>query len=133
MDKDNPKKLLCGHFNLIKGCKHCSSLFAKWNKKLAKDLGEIEDYNVPGTPLKAWDNLKFRGMNQEVLESKRMYFEACSNLLMSYKWDNPIHKEIWKLHSEGLSVREIADTIDKKKLKKSNIAYIINHYKKDLA
>lgn len=134
MGQDKQQNHKCAHFNLVKGCKSCDQLFNLWNIKLIKAGHiEVEDFETPGIPLKSWDNLKFRGMNQDVLESKRAYFEACSNLLHDYKWDNEIHRDIWRLHSEGLSVREIVSKIHKKRFKRDSINLIIRHYQKELA
>lgn len=132
---NQPAKPKCGHSILVtQSCKECNKLFKLWNKKLDKaGHVEIEDFNAAGQPLVDWDSYRFKRIGQEVMESKKAYFEGCRNLLLSYKWDNETHKEIWRLHSEGLSVHEIADIIDKKKFKKSNIAYIVKHYKKELA
>lgn len=130
----NQLNLKCGHTSITKGCSHCTTLFRTWNKNL-KDTGhtEIENFENPNNPLNDWDNYRFRKMSPEVLESKRMYYESCSKLLLEYAWGNAQHKEVWRLHSEGFTTREIAKFINKKKFDKQNISRIIRHYKKELA
>lgn len=71
-------------------------------------------------------------MKQEVLESRRAYFQAAVDLLNTHLFQSEIHKEIWRLHSEGLSVREISAKIDKKKFKKTNVAETVRFYKREL-
>src|ERR1035437_4296554 len=129
--------LKCKHTKLNRKCKHCNALFLDWNKKLvASGIPEIEDFNTqPGGPedrLKNWDNTRFRSMNQEVLEATRVYYEKCRDLLNTQAFETETHKEVWRLHSEGFSTREISKKMNQYKLGTDTVRLIIKHYKMGL-
>jgi len=76
--------------------------------------------------LKRWDNHWFRNRGSVLeFESKQEYYQRASHLLETYTFPSLRHKKIWRLHSEGLSLREIAKEIGINKDKTRSIINII--------
>lgn len=109
------------------------ALSAKWNEIL-EDSGheEIEDFRLPNPPLKNWHNLDFRNVNPEVFKAKQLYYEKARAILHTYEFQNPTHRRIWEMHSEGGSAREIARTLKLKKYKKSKVFNILQRIQKEI-
>ncbi len=104
-------------------------LFEKWNKKLVKaGHNEIEDFSRPDPSLKSWDNFKFKKVTPDEYETKTKYYANARNVLNKYEFQTPLHRKIWELHSEGLSLRDIEIEI-KMKYKKDTINMIIQKIK----
>lgn len=111
--------------------------FKKLQDKEYKKLKEsgfedIEDMRLPEPPLKKWHNLVFRKLDLNKIEDATTYFEAARKLLLTYKFESVTHKQIWELHSEGLSYRQIERAINKKGFKKRMIHEYIVHVKREL-
>lgn len=101
------------------------ALLDKWNKKLEK----YDDCNAEDTgderKLKDWHSFKWKDINLIDYEAKAKYYSNCSDILNSYSFENSLHRRIWELHTEGLSLRDIEKAI-KYKLKKDWINQIIH-------
>lgn len=83
-------------------------LNAKWQKKLA-DSGfeDIEDTNSPREMLKCWHSQYFQvKYTPEQVQARQSYYETVGHILHETRWRNRVHKEIWRLHAEGYSLRE---------------------------
>lgn len=110
-------------------------LEAKWYKKLeASGFDDIEDTTNPDRPLKTWAKSDFLEKSPTTIAVNTAYYGAASDLLNTYKFKKPIHKRIWKLHSEGMSVRDIEEVMSKtaKPLKKSRIQKVISDIAKTI-
>lgn len=82
----------------------------EWYKKL-KEQGfeDIEDINSPREMLKTWHSRDFaRRFNEDRFSAKQEYFLAAVHLLERFKFETALDKEIWTLHADGKSLREIA-------------------------
>lgn len=100
-----------------------------WYKKL-KDSGfnDIEDTNSPKEFLKTWHSSYFISRyTTESFERKESYYRLCSHFLWDYSFQSNLEREIWRLHSEGMSLRDIAKSLRSQRIKlnKDNVNKII--------
>jgi hypothetical protein len=59
--------------------------------------------------LKQWHSTMFiHRFDKERFEAKQTYFEHASNFLHTHRFELHIDREVWALHAEGKSLREIA-------------------------
>lgn len=109
----------------------------EWYKKL-KDTGfsdiEQNDDNPGkvGGNLKHWDSTVFSKGNHSapgVFADRQRYFELAGHFLHEHKFTESSEKRVWELHSQGLSIREIARAIKKKSLAKDSVFRIIKKLK----
>lgn len=88
---------------------------------------DIEDPTKAERPLKQWDFNFFRNnFSQVSYRTTLEYYEEARNLLDTPCFESDSHREIWAMHCEGMSEREIADHLGI--YKKSMIHYIIAKY-----
>lgn len=83
------------------------SLKTYWYDQLKEDgFEDIEDENEA---LKCWHTSYFqcRYSPQSFVE-KQQYYQMTKTFLRTHKFKSKQHKQIWFLHSEGFSIREIA-------------------------
>ena len=108
-----------------------------WYQKLIDNgFEDIEVTSEPGRPLKEWDFnfcrvVKGEGKNIDLplkIASTRQYFIQARKLLDTHKFKNQDYKEIWALHCEGVTEREIAVRL--KVYKKSMVHYVIKEIAK---
>jgi len=107
-----------------------------WDKKLAESgFEDIEDRKTG--LLKAWSgtiSARINGLEPRYSgsagyssliwkESQQDYYRAAGQVLHTGKFKSKKHKEIWKLHCDGLSTRQIAKELD---LTQRQSAYAIN-------
>lgn len=86
----------------------------------------MEDTSKEQRLLKEWDSNFFRNNFNEVnYRATQIYFEEAHSILHNFVFESEIQKEVWRLHCEGLSVREIASQI--KSYKKSMVHYLIRN------
>lgn len=86
-----------------------------WDKKL-KESGfeDIEDRNSPREMLKSWHSWTFiHHYNAETFAARQQYYELASHFLNGHKFESATEREVWRLHSEGDSLRKIANEISK--------------------
>lgn len=84
------------------------ALQAIWYEKL-KDTGfqDIERRN--GELLNQWDSAYFQlRYDPETFSAKETYFYRARQFLNEHLFLHPVQEEIWRLHCEGLGVRQIA-------------------------
>jgi hypothetical protein len=99
-----------------------------WEKKLeAEGLGDIENKNGQ---LHNWHSFMFRNTNQITREVTEFYYEKAQDLYNNFEFANWEHREIWNLHCQGLSVREIAEEFPK--FEKSWIHRIVKMIRKEI-
>lgn len=103
------------------------ALQAKWYQKL-KESG-FEDIEDEKRHLKMWHSFYYRTMFQlDYFEFKKTYYQKAEHFLNTYCFD-PKEKLVWKLHSEGMSMRDISKNTG---LKKYRIFSIIHKLKKKM-
>lgn len=109
------------------------ALFQEWNAKL-KDSGfeDIEDFTLEEPWPVFWDNFHFSRMDPDVFKARQLYYEKARALLHTYKFFKPEHKQIWAMYSEGSTIRQIAEVMNKKKYKKSTIFNIVREIQEEL-
>ncbi len=78
-----------------------------WRKKLAKS-GFI-DCETPDGKLKRYESYKLREMNANstVMINRQRYYELAREFYHRHTFDTRLEKEMWGLHSEGVSSYEI--------------------------
>lgn len=117
MSLQKPK---CNHTIFDKQCASCKALKDAWYSKINKDFDDIEKDE---DHLKIWSADKFRmrhaGMQNGGWQSKAEYYALATQFLNEYRFERELVKTIWLYHSEGLSAREIAETLKKAKFKKA--------------
>lgn len=97
----------------------------KWYKKLEKiGFQDIEDNKYEEPKLKVYDYLKFKTIGPDLHEAKAKYYANCRDVLNKNVFETKLHRRIWELHTDGLSLREIEKAI-KNEYKKDTINYII--------
>ncbi len=106
-----------------------------WYAKLKKlEFDDIEETDIDS--LKNWTSSRnykgaqegeLYGSRTVVREAKEEYYRMAGHFTHEYKFSNENEKNIWILHSEGLSLRDIAAKIESKKYKanKDTIGKII--------
>ncbi len=89
-------------------------LQAKWNKKLEKSgFIDIEDETER---LKSW-SIRWRTKKRlNEAKARQPYYELATQFLSEYEFESNLDQIIWEYHSNGLSIREIADTLKKVKI-----------------
>lgn len=88
------------------------ALTAIWYQRL-KDEGfhDIESRKDPNM-LNQWDSAYFQlRYDPDSFAAKESYFYRAQQFLQVHSFRHPIQKEIWRLHSEGQGVRQIATHI----------------------
>jgi hypothetical protein len=104
----------------------------EWYKKL-KDSGfkdiEYKDGSINPAHLRRQQK---HPVYREAIEE---YYYMCYHFLHEYKFADEIEKVIWEYHTEGIGVRDIADTLRKVKLskiKKSMVFYILKKLEQEM-
>ena len=93
-------------------------LRALWYKKL--EASGFEDIEQSDGNLKVWAG-KFKSRRfQELMVNNEHYYQLVNQFLNDYQFASTRDKIIWTYHAEGLSVRDIATTLNKIKATKTN-------------
>ena len=104
MAQDQPKWNQTGEFKALQD---------KWYEKLKrngfKDIEQGEEY---GRMLLPFNSERF-ATNKEYNRDKEQYYRLAGQFLHSYKFKNHTEMRIWELHSQGVSVRNIAKKMPK--------------------
>jgi len=135
------------HLKEVKGKKMEMPTLVKlqkeWYKKL-KDNGfnDLEYFDDAGQP-KEWlkgtskyqspvseSHIEFLENayedNELIYNNTLDYYLGISHSIDVIPFDNEVHKQIWELHGEGLSLREIAKIV---KFSHPKVLRILNHYR----
>lgn len=90
--------------------KPTKDLVQEWDRKLAESgFKEIEDRDSPREMLKSWHSTMFiHRYDQERFTARQKYFELATHFLHRHRFDSTLEQQIWFLHAEGRSLREIA-------------------------
>lgn len=104
-----------------------------WYAKL-KEEG-FEDIEHSQSLLKTYHGEKWRRLAEHKQELTLKYYSHTKDLLHTYTFENPTHRLIWELHSDGLSKRKIASKIESMTptYKREAIGNIINFLKTQLS
>lgn len=91
----------------------------EWYAKLKKE--GFEDIEVAGSSkeyLKEWHSNYFIARYSPLsFESKQEYYSLASAFIHRHRFKTQQEKRIWLLHTEGLSIKTIAETLKIKKWK----------------
>lgn len=106
----------------------------EWYKKLeAEGFEDIETFNKSGEPndiLKKDVYVDFQ-KNPEKYAQTADYYRYAGQFLYEHKFTNLLEKSIWEAHSEGLSSREIEESLLPAKTTKTTINNILTKLKKE--
>lgn len=86
------------------------NLQREWDKKL-KDSGfkDIEDRESPREMLKSWHSTMFvHRFDEGRFTARQKYYELATQFLTSHNFQSEVDREVWRLHTEGESLRKIA-------------------------
>lgn len=90
------------------------SLISHWYQKLKQDGFQDIEQQDSHQNLKDWHSFHFsERFNETTFSIRENYYQKATTFYNEYEFSTPLEKEIWKLHSEGLSLRTIANIIDK--------------------
>lgn len=99
--------------------KEFNRLKEKWYKKL-EDSG-YRDIEQDENHLKEWDSYAFKSRyNKHLYASKETYFQLAGQFLHTFEFESKRHKVIWELHSNGMSITQIANALKSKRFKSPN-------------
>lgn len=109
--------------------KQLKALQTKWYAKLKRDgFEDIEQTSDDKGYLKQYDNSYYMARYTPLeFGNKQEYYIKAQHFLVEHAFETEQEKQIWKLHSEGFSLREIAKII--KKFKKDKVAAILTRLK----
>lgn len=98
------------------------ALFQEWNEILKKDgHEEIEDFSRGDVPLLHWDSYYFvkpsrkehsRVVYPEDIAQVTQYYQNAVALLETHRFKTKLHRLVWALHCDGLSVRQIVRDLE---------------------
>lgn len=82
----------------------------EWDAKLkASGFEDIEDRDSPREMLKSWHSTIFiNKFDSARFAAKQKYFEMVTHFLNAHTFTSDLEHQVWLLHSEGKSLREIA-------------------------
>jgi len=92
---------------------HFKKLQAVWYGKLKEEgFVDIEDNSLSDVPLKQWSFNFFR-MNYvpEKYEALKSYYDRANLILRTFNFQNEGYRQVWELHCQGFSERDIAKKI----------------------
>ena len=98
----------------------------KWYAKLKRE--GFEDIEVIGDPherLKLWSSTLIANRTKVFTqhggwEAKAEYYRLAAHFLNDYKFKKRVEAVIWDYHANGISIRDIAKTLNKVRSKKLN-------------
>lgn len=84
-----------------------------WYKKLKDDgFEDIENTDLPEPDLKAYHAPYFQYFYDPfVFQMQQEYYRRAGLFLNQFKFKNKTEREIWRLHSEGISLRKISNSL----------------------
>lgn len=107
------------------------TLAKKWHDKLAKSgFEDAEEFDSPLELMKQHPESYFNNkFTPEKFSERQRYYELARQLLHSFKFKDGKDKEIWNLHAEGLSYKEITKTLS---LTISKVRTVIENTRKEI-
>lgn len=101
-------------------------LQALWYKKLKKS--GFDDIEQAGGTANRTTTRSINFLDPELRDTIESYYRMCHHFLNEYKFTTALEKAIWQYHSDGLSIRDVADTLRKlrrKKISKTKVGAIV--------
>lgn len=94
--------------------KDYKKLQAKWAKRLTKS--GFVDVERPNGTLINYDSHRLREMNPDTatLEARQRYYELARQFYHDHVFETSTEKEVWRLHSEGVTYKETVKAIKRK-------------------
>ena len=94
-------------------------LLDKWNKKLEKsgfhDIetknGDLENNSTSGGVIDA---------RRVTWETQQEYYYLATHFLNDYEFKNRFEQIVWEYHANGISIRDIVETLNKVRRKKTD-------------
>lgn len=83
---------------------------ALWYKKL-KEEG-FEDIEQDENRLKTWTTAHARYGSPTSRQAKADYYLMAEHFLNNYTFERELDRAIWEYHTNGISIRDIADTLN---------------------
>lgn len=97
----------CQHTIFQPNCPACRKLQKDWYAKL-RGFKDCEDTSKSDFPLKEYHSVRTQLRRTDVeKEAIEKYYATARKLLLRYRFKNQLHRRIWELHCEGLSMRKI--------------------------
>ena len=93
----------------------------EWYTKLKND--GFVDIEQDEDNLKVWSakfKTAYQKLPKEVWVAKATYYQMAENFLQDYKFATKIERIIWEYHANGISFRDIATTLNKAKVTRTN-------------
>lgn len=112
---------------------HFKKLQKKWYEKLEKAGFEDIERSDHETPfLHVWHSTHFfKTYSVEEVQEREAYYRMTREFYWSYAdFKNKTEKEIWRLYTEGLSRRQIADRLERQRYSEGSIQIILSRLKK---
>lgn len=105
----------------------------KWDAKL-KDSGFVDIEQDETRLINLASNFFRNRFNATKYEAKVEYYQIAGQFLHGHKFKNKTEKLIWALHSDGKSIREIVEALDKEGVKtyKDRIHKILKTLSKEM-
>lgn len=86
---------------------------AEWDKKL-KESGFVDQEQRDGR-LKSWSN-KYKTGDPVRYQAKEEYYRAAGQFLYDHKFERPVERRIWELHSQGMARLNIVKALRAEKV-----------------
>lgn len=104
--------------------KQLKKLQQTWQRKLERS--GFEDVERPNGTLKNYDSYRLREMNMtgDVLQARQRYYELARHFYNDHTFETSLEKEVWRLHSEGVTYKEIVKAI-KRRVSWSSVQRIV--------
>lgn len=87
----------------------------EWYKKLSSE--GFEDIEANEDNLKVWSTYYTAKHRYVTREAKEEYYREAGTFLHEYEFSSELERQIWELHAEGLSLREIVAKLSKTGIK----------------
>ena len=101
---------------------------AIYYKKLKRE--GFDDIEYPNGSIRSAFPKNARNKAPDYWEHIHEYYYVANHFLHEYQFETKIDKIIWTYHAEGLSVRDIANTLKKVKIKKKQRGAVHNTIKR---
>lgn len=104
----------------------------EWYDKAEEDgsFKDIEEFDSPDELLKSWA-LFYKKVDPKTFIARQKYYQRAQEIYNEHVFKSDIHKEIWGLHSQGFTIRQIVEKINKKDYRRNSIFEIIRAIKKE--
>ena len=96
-----------------------------WYAKLAKKKDSLypdgfKDIEKDEDNLKEWSTAFTKKKSLDSWQAKQTYYNMADSFLHDHVFATRLDQIIWEYHANGISVRDIADTLNKVRRKKTN-------------